>query len=127
MPACCHNQRYVNYSVYFNQYCCGACSVAHVELYRGAAYSNSGLETDLKNAHVISDINYGADWSKCPYGKIKIAKDVTSYSALYELIKSEIDANRPVIIKQTGSGGHSILLLLINIQMEQCRIRIFMY
>lgn len=109
MPAC-HNQKYTVYHGYFNKYACGACSVAHVaEFYRGSAYSNSSLETDLKNAKVISDDYYGADWTKCPYGKIAADKSVVSYSKLYELIKTEIDAERPVIIRQTGSSQHYVV------------------
>lgn len=91
---------------YFNKYCCGACSVAHIaEFYNQSAYNNANLETILKTAKVISDTNYGAVWANCPSGKILSAKSVDSNSTLYALIKTEIDAGRPVIIKETGTGG----------------------
>ena len=105
MPAC-HNQKYNVYTGYFNKYCCGACSVAHIaEYYSQSAYSNDNLEVSLKNSQVISDTNYGATWSKCPSGKIGSAQTVVSYSSLYSLIKTEIDADKPVIIKLTGANG----------------------
>ena len=114
MPAC-HNQKYHKakdpdypkiYSVYFNHYCCGACSVAHVsEFYSQTAFKNDTLEADLKTYGVIREDYYGATWSNCPSGSILSEKSVTSYSSLYALIKSQIDLNRPVIIKQTGANG----------------------
>ncbi len=125
MPAC-HNQKYHKnkdrdgivpdplypYSVYFNHYCCGACSVAHVaEFYSQTAFSNDTLETTLKSKGVISDANYGAVWGNCPSGKIGTSTSVSTYSSLYATIKSQIDLNRPVIIRQTGGeyGQHFVV------------------
>lgn len=123
MPAC-HNQKYHKnkdtytgdptypYSVYFNHYCCGACSVAHIaEFYSQTAFNNDNLEATLKSKGVISDTYYGATWSKCPSGVIGSEKSVSSYSSLYATIKSEIDQSRPVIVKQTGGpyGQHYVV------------------
>jgi len=125
MPAC-HNQKYHKYidreghnpdmlypySVYFNHYCCGACSVAHVaEFYSQTAFSNDSLEATLKSKGVISDSDYGAKWGNCPSGKIGTDIAVTTNSSLFAIIKSQIDQNRPVIIRQRGpySAQHFVV------------------
>ncbi|QSX05907.1 hypothetical protein JYG23_00085 [Sedimentibacter sp. zth1] len=116
-----HNKFYDKYSVLFNKYCCSACALANVaEYYSESAHDNDTLERKLiewevlknDNKDIMSEdvdlylVDYNAKWSKCPSGVISTTTfNESNINNLLPIIKKEIDADRPIIIVETGEYG----------------------
>lgn len=95
------NQKYSNNEQHIITYGCAVCSAGDVASYYGnKAYTLQ----ELKNAGVYTSTDASCNWIYTPYAGFTHVYDSTGYDYL-AIIKSEIAANRPVIVHCTGNGS----------------------
>ena len=88
------NQKYSNNEQHIITYGCAVCSAGDVASYYGnKAYTLQ----ELKNAGVYTSTDASCNWIYTPYAGFTHVYDSTGYDYL-AIIKSEIAANRPVIV-----------------------------
>ena len=95
------NQKYSNNEPHIITYGCAVCSAGDVASYYGnKAYTLQ----ELKNAGVYTSTSALCQWYNTPDAGFTHVYDSTGYDYL-AIIKSEIAANRPVIVHCTGNGS----------------------